>query len=270
MYFSDKVAVITGAGSGIGRGLAMQLARQSCHLAISDIDQEKLAETVSLLQNRDRIRVHTGGLDVADRQAFGDYAKAVIDQFGKVDLLINNAGIASRNALISEYDYADYEQTIKVNFWGVIHGTHEFLPHLIANPGSHLVNISSVFGLIAPPRVGIYCATKFAVRGYTESLRSELASQNVHVTSVHPGMIATNIAAAADAGDDVVKAFAANGMAPEKAADIILKAVQKGKARVLITRFAYLLDVVQRLFPSGYRRLLAPVLFRKMPNQLNP
>jgi len=266
-YFFNKVAVVTGAGSGIGRALAVQLAEQGCHLAISDIDEKSLAVTVSQLPKRDQIKVHSAPLNVADRQAFADYAKAVINEFGQVDLVINNAGVASRDKLMADYDYAEYERVMDVNLWGVIHGTHEFLPHLIANPGSHLVNISSIFGLITAPRVGVYCLTKYAVRGYTEALRTELASQNVKVTCVHPGVIATNIAAAAGAGTDVVDSFAKHGMTPEKTAARILRAAEKGKARVLITGFAYYLDLAQRLFPAGYRRLIMPLLGKNLAGE---
>lgn len=266
-YFSNKVAVVTGAGSGIGRALAVQLAEQGCNLGISDIDEKSLAVTLSQLPNRDQIKIHSAPLNVTDRQAFADYAQAVIGDFGKVDLVINNAGVASRDKLMAEYDYAEYERVINVNLWGVIQGTHEFLPYLIANPGSHLVNISSIFGLVTAPRVGVYCLTKYAVRGYTEALRTELESQNVHVTCVHPGVIATNIAAAAGAGDEVLESFAKHGMTAEKTAAKIIRAAEKGKARVLITGFAYYLDLAQRLFPAGYRRLIMPLLGKNLAGE---
>ncbi len=259
-YFSDKVAVVTGAGSGIGRALTVQLAGQGCHVAISDINEDNLAETVALIPQSDRVTAKTNTLDVSDRKQFSKYALEVIEEFGRVDVVINNAGISGRDVTMDEFDYADYERVLNVNLWGVIHGSHEFLPHLIANPGSHLVNVSSIFGLVAPPMAGAYCASKFAVRGYTEALRTELRDRGVHVTCVHPGVIATNIAVAAGLDEETVNAFSTKGLTPEKAARVILKGVQKGKARVLVTGGAYLLDFLQRLMPGGYRSLMLPII----------
>ncbi len=266
-YFTGKVAVVTGAGSGIGRQLAIQLAQCGCNLAISDINQTNINETVELLPVNTGIRVSAATLDVADRQAFADYVRVVIAEFNQVDVVINNAGIASHDLLMTEYDYTEYERVINVNLWGVIHGSHEFLPHLVGNPGSHLVNISSIFGLITPPRVGVYCATKFAVRGYTEALRTELEGQSVHVTCVHPGMIATNIAKAAGAPSDVVDSFSKHGMTPDKAAKKILQGIEKKKARIVITGFARFLDVLQRLMPTWHRRLMMPLLGKNLTGQ---
>ena len=259
-YFSGKTAVVTGAGSGIGRALAVQLAEQGCHLAISDIDEQGLAGTVELLRGRENLRVSSQRLDVSDRAAFAAYAAEAARFLGKVDVVINNAGVAARPLLLDEYDYAEYERVIGVNLWGVIHGSHEFLPHLLANPGSHLVNISSIFGLVAPPQNGAYCLTKFAVRGSTEALRADLADRDIHVSCVHPGVIATNIASAAGASDDVVRLFAEKGMTADKAAAIILKGVARGKPRIMVTAGAWVLDFLQRLTPGHYTRLVLPLM----------
>ncbi len=259
-YFTGKVAVITGAGSGIGRELSLQLALQGCNLAISDVNEAGLQETVSLLANKDRIKVDADLLNVGDREAFIAYAVRIAEEFGKVDAVFNNAGISNRADWADEMSYEEYQRVIDINLWGVIYGSREFIPHLLNNPGSHLVNISSIFGLIAPPKVAVYCATKFAVRGFTESLITELEPQNVKVTCVHPGVIATNIAAAADAPREQVDAFAELGMTPAECARQILEATRKGKRRVVITRGAKILDWVQRLTPAGYRRVMLPLL----------
>lgn len=259
-YFADKVAVVTGAGSGLGRALARNLAARGCHLAISDINEANLTDTLQLLPDSGGVTVLATTLDVSDREAFGHYARTVLAQFGRVDIVINNAGISGRDIPMSEYDYAEYERVLKVNLWGVIHGSHEFLPHLIANPGSHLVNISSIFGLVAPPLAGVYCASKFAVRGYTEALRTELGDRGVYVTCVHPGVIATNIAVSAGLAEETVSTFSAKGLSPERAARKILKGVERRKSRVLITFGAYILDCLQRLMPANYRSLMLPII----------
>jgi NAD(P)-dependent dehydrogenase (short-subunit alcohol dehydrogenase family) len=264
--FNNKVAVITGAGSGIGRELALQLAASGCHLALCDINMEGLKGTVSLLPVSDTLRVTTHHLNVSDREAVTDYAGLVIANHKKVDLLFNNAGIAGRAIDMADYDYSDYEHILDVNLWGVIHCTHAFLPYLLANPCSHLVNISSIFGLVAPPRSGSYVISKFAVRGYTEALRTELEPRNVHVSCVHPGMIATNIAASADAPADVVKTFAESGLPAEKAASVILKGVARRKARIRVAGHTYFIDWLQRLFPAGYRALMIPLIGIKEPD----
>ena len=259
-YFAGKIVVVTGAGSGIGRALAIQLAAQGAQLAISDIDEGALADTVKLLPGREALQFETWRLDVSDREAFAEYARQAVVRFGKVDVVINNAGVGGRPLTLDAYDYAEYERVMNVNLWGVIHGSHEFLPHLLANPGSHLVNISSIFGLVAPPQNGVYCLTKFAVRGYTEALRADLADREIHVHCVHPGVIATNIAVAAGATEEVVKLFAERGMTPDKAAAIILKGVAKGKPRILVTAGARVLDFLQRLTPAHYMRLVLPLM----------
>jgi len=259
-YFQGKTVVVTGAGSGIGRALAVQLAGQGANLAISDIDEDALAGTAAMLARHKTLSIDAQRLDVADRDAVADYARQTALRFGKVDVVINNAGVGGHPLTLDQYDYAEYERVVNVNLWGVIHGSHEFLPHLLANPGSHLVNISSIFGLVAPPQNGVYCLTKFAVRGYTEALRADLAGRDIHVHCVHPGVIATNIAAAAGASEAIVRQFAERGMTPDKAAAVILKGVAKGKPRILVTAGAWVLDLLQRLTPAHYTGLVLPLM----------
>ncbi|MEH6561284.1 MAG: SDR family oxidoreductase, partial [Marinobacter sp.] len=183
----NKVAVVTGAGSGIGRALAKALAMRGCRLALSDVNEEGLAETAAAIEGSE---VRTYRLDVGDRDAIYAHAAEVAKDFGQVNIIINNAGVAL-SASVREMTDADFEWIMNIDFWGVAHGTRAFLPHLIASGDGHVVNISSVFGLIGVPTQSAYNAAKFAVRGFTESLRQEmkLEKQPVAVSCVHPGGI---------------------------------------------------------------------------------
>src|SRR3546814_248744 len=187
---NDKVVVITGAGSGIGRALALNAAGKGALLALSDVDEAGLAETVDLVKNASAREVRADRVDVADRAAMTAYAASVADQFGRVNVVVNNAGVALAGNF-EEMDYADMEWIVGINFWGVIHGTKEFLPHLIASGDGHVVNLSSLFGLLSIPGQSAYNATKYAVRGFSEAIREELliAGHPVGVTVVHPGGI---------------------------------------------------------------------------------
>ncbi|MDF1764152.1 MAG: SDR family NAD(P)-dependent oxidoreductase, partial [Oleibacter sp.] len=188
--YNNKVVVVTGAGSGIGRSLAQQLSEAGAHLALSDINEKSLHETVSLLSGAGKVTLQA--LDVSDRHAFEAYAEQVQADHGAVHMIINNAGVAVSET-VEELKYEDMEWIMNINFWGVVYGTKSFLPLLKMQPESAIVNISSIFGVIALPTQSAYNATKFAVRGFTESLRQELKDTSVFVTTVHPGGIKTNI-----------------------------------------------------------------------------
>ncbi len=272
--FTGKVAVVTGAASGMGRSLAVQLAQERALLAISDVDLDGLAETARLARDRGA-RVHTQRLDVADREAVEAYADAVVEEYGEVHLLVNNAGIAMTGE-VEHLTVKDVERIIDVDFWGVVHGTMAFLPHLIASGEGTLVNTSSLFGLIAMPGQSAYNAAKFAVRGFTESLRQEMliAGHPVTVTCVHPGGIRTNIARSSTAvgGHDVAaltELFERRlaRVSADDAARAILRGARRGRARVLIGADARALDLLQRLTGSGYQRLVAAGARRLMPQQ---
>ncbi|HEX4938327.1 MAG TPA: SDR family NAD(P)-dependent oxidoreductase, partial [Candidatus Kapabacteria bacterium] len=191
--FRGKVAAITGAGSGIGQALAIQLAQAGCDLALSDVNQVGLQDTVRQVSSTG-VRVHVQPLDVANRDAMYAWADTVVAVLGKVNLIFNNAGVALTET-VEAMRYADFEWLMNINFWGVVHGTKAFLPHLKASGDGHVVNVSSVFGIIGVPTQSAYNAAKFAVRGFTESLREEMAIEGypVNVTCVHPGGIKTNI-----------------------------------------------------------------------------
>lgn len=262
--FQDKVAAITGAGSGIGRALALDLAGRGCHLALSDINEVGLAETVRQI-GTPGVRVTAQAVDVADRRAVYDWADQVVAEHGKVNLIFNNAGVAL-GSTIEGMSYDDIEWLMNINFWGVVYGTKAFLPHLKASGEGHIANVSSVFGLAGIPTQGAYNAAKFAVRGFTECLRQELdmTDSGVSATSIHPGGIKTAIARSArmnsniaDLGLDVdgstAKLERAFITSPEKAARIILRAVERNQRRVLVGPDAYVYDWMVRLLPSRYQ-----------------
>src|SRR5580704_7862250 len=192
--FTGRVAAITGAGSGIGRALALNLAKRGTHLALCDINEVGLAETVGLCEGFG-VKVTSQKLDVADRAAVYTWADSVVADHGKVNLIFNNAGVAVA-ATVESMSYEDFEWLMNINFWGVVYGTKAFLPHLKQSGEGHIVNLSSVFGLISVPSQSAYNAAKFAVRGFTDTLRMELEIEgaDVSVTTIHPGGIKTNIA----------------------------------------------------------------------------
>jgi NAD(P)-dependent dehydrogenase (short-subunit alcohol dehydrogenase family) len=263
--FDSKVAVITGAGSGIGRALALNLAGKGALLAISDVDDAGLAETVDLVKAAGAREVRSDHLDVSDRAAFTAYAAAVAEQFGRVNLVVNNAGVALAGDL-EDLEYADMDWIMGINFWGVVQGTKEFLPHLIASGDGHLVNISSLFGLVSMPGQSMYNAAKYAVRGLSEAVREEMlvAGHPVGVTVVHPGGIKTAIArnarySAKEDGVESAKFFDKKlaRMSPEKAAEIILKGVENDKARVLVGIDAHALHHLAKLLGSRYQEVVA-------------
>jgi NAD(P)-dependent dehydrogenase (short-subunit alcohol dehydrogenase family) len=265
--FENKVAAITGAGSGIGRALAFGLARQGCQLALSDVNAEGLAETAAQARKLG-VQVSETIVNVADRAAVHAWADQVVSEFGRVNAIFNNAGVA-QGGTVEGNDYADYEWII--NFWGVVNGTKAFLPHIKASGSGHIVNVSSVFGLFSQPGMSAYNASKFAVRGFTESLRQELdmAYCGVSASCVHPGGIKTNIAKTARmnaslssvTGQDADKAREQFNdqllrTTPEKAAQVIINGALANKRRILIGPDAYALDGMQRLWPAFYQRLV--------------
>jgi NADP-dependent 3-hydroxy acid dehydrogenase YdfG len=269
--FRGKVAAITGAGSGIGQALALELARSGAKLAISDIDTDGLARTEEQIRELGA-DVKSDRLDVTEREAFAAYADAVNGHFGTVNQIYNNAGITFVGD-VEVTGFKDFERVFDVDFWGVVNGTKAFLPHLIASGDGHVVNISSMFGLFAVQGQASYNAAKFGVRGFTEALRQEMttAGHPVKVTCVHPGYIKTPIArhATGAAGVDMnaaVEIFEKVAItSPQRTAKIILKAVAKNKARVLPGPDAKLFDAMVRLTGAGYMRLLVPLNRRLLP-----
>jgi len=266
--FQGRVAVITGAGSGIGRALALNLAEKGCKLALSDIRPESVQETAQLCERFTR-DVMVDALDIADKKAMQAYPDKVVQQFGGVHIVINNAGVAMA-ATVEETSIEDYEWLMGINWWGVLYGTKFFLPHLQKADEAHIVNISSVFGIIGVPTQSAYNAAKFAVRGFTESLRQELVDTHIGVSCVHPGGIKTNIAAYAryksgpngdrDHAGAVEKFARIARTTPEEAAATIVKGIEKKSPRVLIGADAVAIDLIARTMPEGYTTVLGKLL----------
>jgi len=248
---NSKVAVITGAGSGIGRALAARLAAEGCRLALSDVNETGLAETVDSLNLPDD-RVISHRLDVSDRQAVEQHAADIMAAYGQVDIVINNAGIASKG-YIDTIDYATIERVININMWGVLYGSKAFLPHLKQRPEAALVNISSINGMVPFPGNGPYNISKYAVLGLNETLMLELKGTPVQVLSVHPGGIQTNIANnALNMTESSKKEFNSLLMttAP-RAAEVIVEAIKAGKSQVFIGKDAKFMQLLKRTWPKA-------------------
>ena len=274
--FKNKVAVITGAGSGMGRYLAILLAKDGADVCICDVNEKTLGETLAMLR-KFNISVSSHLLDVSDKESIEALPQKVIDQHGKVDLVFNNAGVTA-GAHFKDMDENNWDWVMGINFNGVVNSTRAFIPHMINNSEAAIVNTSSIFGMVAVPGQTVYHATKFAVRGFTESLALEMkqTNPNLQIHCVHPGHIGTNIAATARMSDEdfndnetrpsifsknapktqqeMGELFREGGMHPSKAAKIILNGVKKNKSRIFIGLDARLLDLSQRLFPKHYHK----------------
>ena len=272
---TGRVAVVTGAGSGIGRALALELARRGARLALSDVNEVGVAETASAAEKLGCSDVIHGRLDVSDRAAFLAYSDEVAGHFGVVNQVYNNAGIAYSKTIL-ESDLEDYDRVLGVNLFGVIHGTKAFLPHLIASGDGHVINVSSLNGIMAQPEMSHYCTTKFGVRGFTETLRMEMlvSKAPVQVSVVHPGGVATSIASNASkhelerkgGGTAEDQQFAAVRekvynkkllkLPAAKAAEIVVNGVEKNKPRIIVGNDAKALDLFIRVAPRGYQPII--------------
>ena len=253
----DKVAAITGAASGIGRALAVNLGKEGCHLALSDINEKGLKETVSLAK-AGNVKVSAHVIDVADRDQVYRYADEVIKAHGRVDIVINNAGVAVAQT-IEEVTYEDFEWVMNIDFWGPVYGTKAFLPYLKKQPEGHIVNISSINGMIPFPNNGPYNSAKFALRGFNKTLIQELKGSSIHITSVHPGGVKTSItknmrfykhvdenvkhSELVDGFDKLAKTTA------DGAARSIISGIKKNKKRLLVGMDAKIMDFMARMFP---------------------
>jgi len=265
-----KTAVVTGAASGIGRALTLGLVQEGARVAAADRDEAGLAETMKLAdKNAEEMKVYP--LDVSDRKAFEALAEQIKKDFGGADIIINNAGVNhDGNFLHSPLE--DMEWIFSINYWGVVYGTRAFLPLLLDNKESSLVNVSSLFGLVGVRKQSAYCATKFAVKGFSESMRLELAGTGCAVTTVYPGGIKTNIVRNArikksdrDATSEEQEKFVAMfdriaKTSPEEAASVIIQGIKKKKPRVLIGSDAKMAAAIQRIFPGRYEKIFAKLM----------
>jgi short-subunit dehydrogenase len=273
--FEGSAAAITGAASGIGRALALELAARGCDLALADLDSgglESVAKEITAARPR---RVTIRSVDVADPKQIEDFAAAAIADHPTLNLLFNNAGVA----LLGQFDEFDQTQMawlMDINFWGVVRGTRAFLEHLRSRPQAHIINISSIFGIIAPAGQSAYAASKFAVRGFSEALRHELAASNstVRLSVVHPGGVKTNIARKARTGTQLRESVSMSDVGnrfeqlarttPAAAAQRIIRGVERNEPRILIGGDAKILDIIQRLKPATYWGLLSRIFDRMM------
>jgi short-subunit dehydrogenase len=271
--FAGNAAAVTGAASGIGRALALQLAARGCDLALADVDDAGLAAVADELTRTCQRKVLTRRVDVADCSQVQEFAREATAAFPRLCLLINNAGVALQGQF-EELELTQIQWLMGINFWGVVHGMQAFLPHLQRQPQAHIVNLSSIFGIIGPPGNCAYAASKFAVRGFSESVRHELATDNspVHLSVVHPGGVKTNIARNSQAGarlrdrGDRAQAFERfEQMArttPHDAAARIIRGIERNEPRILIGVDARIMDWIQRLRPARYWALLARAVAR--------
>ncbi|HEX7297320.1 MAG TPA: SDR family NAD(P)-dependent oxidoreductase [Pyrinomonadaceae bacterium] len=264
MRLEGRTAVITGAAGGIGRAIAVSLARRGCHLALVDIDDAGIGQTSDLVQ-RHRVRVSRHIVDVADRVAVAELPDIVATEHVGADLLVNNAGVAV-GGTFEQISEEDFEWLFEINFWGVVRMTRAFLPLLRASDDARVVNLSSIYGVIAPAEQVAYSASKFAVRGFSEALRHELEGSNVAVTVVHPGGVNTSIAEKARIPAGVTQEQIAERharyrklltMPPEIAGETIVRGIERRQSRVLVGSDAKVISVVARLLPVSYWRLLA-------------
>lgn len=266
-----KIAVVTGAGSGIGRATSLALAAKGATLVLADISEAGLRETAELIAAAGG-RSSSHIVNVADKTRMQAFAKEVEKLHGRVHIVVNNAGIGILDDFV-DGSLEDFEKVVDINLWGVVYGAKLFLPLMLRSGEGHIVNVSSLAGIISTPGMVSYGTTKFAVRGFSESLRAELAGRNIGVTSVHPGMIRTNIAKASQVADSALQGrmvdwFERHGRPPSLVADKIVRAILTNQMRVLVTPETYVMDLFKRAAPSLAEAFNAQLMnrFRKAIN----
>jgi NAD(P)-dependent dehydrogenase (short-subunit alcohol dehydrogenase family) len=266
--FTDRVAVVTGAASGIGRALSLALARRGAHLALVDLNEAGLVSVAEEIASLGR-RASRHVADVAQRARMAALPDEVLAAHGRVSFLANNAGVSVAGAF-EDHSLDDFEWIVGINFWGAVHGCKFFLPHLRREPEAHIVNVSSMFGIVGVPGQISYCSTKYAVRGFSETLWTELRDTKIGVTCVHPGGVKTNIIRSTRGIKDedrarALEAFERMAIAPEQAAAQILRAVERNRMRAVICREAKISDWLKRLAPTATQGLVYRAIRRFGP-----
>ena len=263
MKLLNRTAVVTGAASGIGRAIAISLARRGCHLALADLNEAELARTADMAAS-EKVRISCHRLDVSDREQVTSFPARVMAEHTGVDILLNNAGVAL-GGTFDQVSETDFEWLFAINFWGVVRITRAFLPYLRTSDDARIVNLSSLYGLISPPGQTAYSASKFAVRGFTQSLGRELERSHIGVTVVHPGGVATAIVRNARIpksvpAEEIQKRLAAAEkllrLLPERAGEIIVHGIERRKPRILVGTDAKIISIIERLLPVSYWKVL--------------
>jgi NAD(P)-dependent dehydrogenase (short-subunit alcohol dehydrogenase family) len=273
---ASKTAAVTGAASGIGRMLAVNLAKEGCNLALADLNAEGLKETAGLIT--DNVKVSTHIVDVSIREQVFKFAEEAAKHHGGVDIIINNAGVVVADFL-ETIPLEDFKWLFGINFWGVVYGTMAFLPHLKKQPEGHVVNISSINGIVPNPCNGPYCSAKFAVKGYTETLAQEMHGTNISVSCVHPGGIKTNIGRNAKVNRSLYSISKEKAVelydkeifktTADKAARIIISGIKRNRRRIMVGNDAKVVDLIARIFPVGVVNLIAFITRRLMQKYSN-
>jgi NAD(P)-dependent dehydrogenase (short-subunit alcohol dehydrogenase family) len=261
-HFMNKTVVVTGAGSGMGRSYAIEFAKLGARVAITDINADALAETELMLKHLPHKGVLSQVVDVADRHEVFAFADSVRQKLGHAHVIINNAGIGGGGVPVWMMPPEQYERTMAVNFFGVVHGTRAFLPQLLANREGAVVNVSSVFGMVGTPNTSDYCASKFAVRGFTESLMVELEGSPVSVHLVHPGGIRTNIASGVEGGEEFTRRFLKT--APDDIVRYVIRSLQSGEQRIIYGHQSRVLWFLSWAIPLRWRNRFLRRQMREM------
>ncbi len=264
-YFKNKIVMITGAASGMGLAYAKAFAKAGAHLALNDYDTAGLQQTTNLISTQYKSKVMAHAFDVSNAEAMQHFADQVKQQLGLVDIVINNAGVTNVSLPAWELGLDEYERSMRINFYGVLNGCRAFLPQLLEKGSGHIVNVSSLFGLVGSPNHSAYCASKFAVRGYSEALMTELQESKIKVHLLHPGGIATNICKSVSGAQQFEDKFLATS--PDDIAKYLLKHIRRGTARIVYGQDSFKTWLGATVLPLG---LLNKAIWSEVRHVVDP